>query len=182
MAYLLLLAPSTQVKRLNSRNEKEEERLQDCSLLSVFEISFWPVIKMIKRWAAGEMAPWSLDHPAPSYPCVHGEDAGGYQSSLTSRSASWNGKAHIQGETLPEKYGGNVLRKTSHIGLWLPQAHSCLDTTLYTFHLVCTHKWPKFNPHNMLREHISQCALCTLSLCSLYTELSLHTAGVKVLK
>lgn len=68
MAYLLLLAPSTQVKRLYSRSEKEEERLQDCSLLSVFEISFWPVIKMVKRWAAGEMALWSLDHPAPSYP------------------------------------------------------------------------------------------------------------------
>lgn len=83
MAYLFLLAPSTQVKRLYSRNEKEQERLQDCSLLSVFEISFWSVIKMIKRWAAGEMAPWSLDHPAPSYPpqqCMHGEDAGGYQS------------------------------------------------------------------------------------------------------
>lgn len=61
---------------------------------------------MIKRWAAGEMAPWSLDLSAPSYPpqqCMHGEDAGGYQSSLTSRSASWNGKAHVQGETLPEK-------------------------------------------------------------------------------
>lgn len=61
---------------------------------------------MIKRWAAGEMAPWSLGLSAPSYPpqqCMHGEDAGGYQSSLTSRSASWNGKAHVQGETLPEK-------------------------------------------------------------------------------
>lgn len=120
MALLFLLAPSTQVKRLYSRNEKEQERLQDCSLLSVFEISFWSVIKMIKRWAAGEMAPWSLDHPAPSYPpqqCMHGEDAGGYQSPVgqlagTARS-TFRGKPCLK--NMVEMYWGRLPMLASHL-------------------------------------------------------------------
>lgn len=143
MAYLLLLAPSTQVKRLYSRSGKEEERLQDCSSLSVFEISFWPVIKMIKRWAAGEMAPWSLDHPAPSYPpqqCMGRMqvDTGVHwpagQLAETAR-PTFRGKPCLKNTV--EMYWRRLLVSASGL-----PGSLCKGTTPRTLHLMRTHKKP----------------------------------------
>lgn len=115
-------------------------------------------------WKDGSVE-FGSSSPVISTPAVSAWGGCRWIRSLTSRSASWNGKAYVQGETLPEKYGGNVLRKTSHVGLWPPQAHPA-RAPLHTHPTSCIHTNNQIYPPmcHMSKLHNSLAfALCTWS-------------------